>query len=226
MIKKCKQQYYSVKFESATGNLKKTWALINELRGKQSNILPSYFKIDGSLITGDKKIANSFNSYFSSLAENMNKSVVKRANKLSNFSEFLLNVEKSSLFLEDVAANEILEIITDLSNDKANDIPVVVIKHCSSVISPVLARIFNLCIKDGLFPDSLKIGKITPVYKKGASDEIVNYRPVSILPIFGKIFEKVLYSRIYSFMCSKNIISETQVGFCKNCSTNHAIQHC
>ena len=61
----------------------------------------------------------------------MNKSVVKRANKLSNFSEFLPNVEKSSLFLEDVTANEILEIITDLSNDKASDIPVVVIKHCS-----------------------------------------------------------------------------------------------
>ena len=225
VIKNCKQQYYSVKFENATGNLKKTWALINELRGKQSNILPFYFKIDGSLINDDKKIANSFNSYFSSLAENMNKSVVKRANKLSNFSEFLPNVEKSSLFLEDVTANEILEIITDLSNDKASDIPVVVIKHCSSVISPVLARIFNLCIKDGLFPDSLKIGKITPVYKKGASDEIVNYRPVSILPIFGKIFEKVLYSRIYSFMCSKNIISETQFGFRKNYSTNHAIQH-
>ena len=78
VIKNCKQQYYSVKFENATGNLKKTWTLINELRGKQSNILPSYFKIDGSLITDDKKIANSFNSYFSSLAENMNKSVVKR----------------------------------------------------------------------------------------------------------------------------------------------------
>ena len=216
MIKKCKQQYYSVKFGNATGNLKKTWALINELRSEQSNILPSYFKINGSLITDDKKIANSFNSYFCSLAENMNKSVDKRANKLSNFSEFLPNVEKSSLFLEDVTANEILEIISDLSNDKASDIPVVVIKHCNSVISPVLAKIFNLCIKDGLFPDSLKIDKITPVYKKGACDEIVNYRPVSILPIFGKIFEKVLYSRIYNFMCSKNIISETQFGFRKN----------
>ena len=75
------------------------------------------------------------------------------------------------------------------------------------------------------FPDPLKIGKVTPVYKKGASDDIVNYRPVSILPIFGKIFEKILYSRIYSFMCSKNIISETQFGFRKNYSTNHAIQH-
>ena len=225
VIKKCKQQHYSVKFENATGNLKKTWSLINELRGKRSNILPSYFKIDGSSVTEDKDIANSFNSYFSSLAENMNKSIDIRANVHNNFAEFLPNIEKSSLFLEDVTVNEILEIINDLSNDKASDIPVVVIKHCNAVISPVLAKIFNMRIKDGFFPDSLKIGKVTPVYKKGASDKIANYRPVSILVIFGKIFEKVLYSRIYSFMSSKNFISETQFGFRKNHPTNHAIQH-
>ena len=67
-----------------------------------------------------------------------------------------------------------------------------------------------------MFPDPLKIGKVTPVYEKGANDEFGNYRPVSVLPIFGKIFEKILYSRIYSFMCSKNIISESQFGFRKN----------
>ena len=47
--------------------------------------------------------------------------------------------------------------------------------HCNAAISPVLAKIFNMCIKDGFFPDSLKIAKVTPVYKKGARDEIVNY---------------------------------------------------
>ena len=81
------------------------------------------------------------------------------------------------------------------------------------------------CISNGNFPDPLKVGKITPVYKKGESDDIGNYHPVSVLPTFGKIFEKTLYSRIYSFMCSKNIISESQFGFRKNHSTNHAIQH-
>ena len=109
VIKKCKQQYYSVKFENATGNLKKTWAIINELRGKYRNNLPSYFKIDGSLVSEDKDIANSFNSYFSSLAENMSKSIDKRANVYKNYSEFLPTVDNSSLFLEDAAVNEILK---------------------------------------------------------------------------------------------------------------------
>ena len=64
VIKKWKQQYYSVKFENATGNLKNTWLLINELEGKSNNKLPSCFKVDGSTITEDKDIAISFNSYF------------------------------------------------------------------------------------------------------------------------------------------------------------------
>ena len=126
--------------------------------------------------------------------------------------------------MEDITVNEISEIICELSNDKASDIPIVVLKHCKSVLSPILAKIFNNCISNGIFPDPLKVGKITPVYKKGASDDIGNYHPVSVLPIFGKIFEKILHSRIYSFMCSKNIISESQFGFQKNHSTNHAIQ--
>ena len=98
VIKKCKQQHHSVKFENATGNLKKTWSLINALRCKRSNILPSYYKIDGSSVTEDKDIANSFNSYFSSLAENMNKSIDKRANVHNNFSEFLPNAKNHHYF--------------------------------------------------------------------------------------------------------------------------------
>ena len=114
------------------------------------NNLPSYFKIDGSVVSEDKDIANLCNSYFSSIAENINKSIDKRAkiNVYKNYSEFLPNVENSSLFLEDATVNEILEIISDLSNDKASDIPVVVIKHCNAIISPILANIFNKCIKE------------------------------------------------------------------------------
>ena len=200
VIKKCKQQYYSVKFEKATGNLKKTWLLINELRGKSNNKFPSCFKVDRLTITEDKDIANSFNSYFCFLAENLNKQIDKNPSAQNDFFKILPKAEKLSLFLEDVTVNEISEIICELSNDKASDILFVVLKHCSSVLLPILAKIFNHCISKGIFPDHLKIGKVTPVYKKGANDDIGNYRPVSVLPIFGKIFEKIFYSRIYSFM--------------------------
>ena len=165
------------------------------------------------------------NSYFCSLAENLNKRIDKNVQALNNFIKFLPKAEESSIFLEDITVNEISEIICKSSNDKASDIPIVVLKHCKSVLSAILAKIFNNCISNGIFQDPLKVSKITPVCKKGANDDIGNYRPVSVLPIFGKIFEKILYSRIYSFMCSKNIISELQFGFRKYHSTNHAIQH-
>ena len=75
----------------------------------------------------------------------------------------------------------------------------------------------------GSLPDELKFGTITPVYKKGQKDNIENYRPISTFPIFGKIFEKLLYSRIHNFMTERRITCETQLGFRKHYSTRHAI---
>ena len=77
----------------------------------------------------------------------------------------------------------------------------------------------------GIFPDSLKIGKITPIFKKGDSELIENYRPISTLPVFGKIFEKVIYCRLYSFLTSQNTLYENQFGFRKSHSTSHAINY-
>ena len=99
------------------------------------------------------------------------------------------------------------------------------IKHSSLIISPVLCSIFNKCIESGEFPLILKVGRISPIYKKDAKDNIKNYRPISTLPVFGKIFEKILYSRIYDYVTSKNIISETKFGFRKLHFTSHAIYH-
>ena len=97
------------------------------------------------------------------------------------------------------------------------------IKHCASLIAPILSKLYKKCIQDGVVPKVLKYGVITPIHKKGRKDKIENYRPISTLPIFGKIFEKILYKRIYNFATSQNIISESQFGFRANHSTSHAI---
>ena len=77
----------------------------------------------------------------------------------------------------------------------------------------------------GIFPDELKLGRITPIYKKDNAELFENYRPISILPVFGKIFEKLIYQRLYSFLTSKGIISENQFGFKKGHSTSHALNY-
>ena len=78
---------------------------------------------------------------------------------------------------------------------------------------------------EGTFPDVLKVGRVTPIFKKGNLEEVGNYRPVSTLPVFGKIFEKVMYSRIYEFALSQGIIDKNQFGFRKSHSTGHAVNY-
>ena len=86
-----------------------------------------------------------------------------------------------------------------------------------------LVKKFNQCWHQGIFPDELKVGRITPIYKKDDECSLENDRPVSTLPIFGKIFEKIIYSRIDNFLTTKYIIFDKQFGFRKSHSTLHAL---
>ena len=78
---------------------------------------------------------------------------------------------------------------------------------------------------NGIFPEELKVGNISPIYKKDNEQLIENYRPVSTLPIFGKILEKVIYARLYSFFTANNTLSDNQFGFRKQHSTSHALNY-
>ena len=80
-------------------------------------------------------------------------------------------------------------------------------------------------MKIGKFPDTLKTGKITPIYKKEDEEQLENYRPISTLPIFGKILEKLIYTRLYNFFVAQNVLHDKQFGFRKNHSTSHAINY-
>ena len=94
---------------------------------------------------------------------------------------------------------------------------------CLSYISKHLAGFINSFMESGIFPNVLKIGKVTPVFKKGDPQLYDNYRPISILPIFGKIYEKVIYSRLYSFLISQSVIYDKRFGFRSKHSTAHAV---
>ena len=111
----------------------------------------------------------------------------------------------------------------DFKNGKASDIPIVVVKKTAHLISTPLANLYNKCMRNGTFPSIFKTGKVTPVYKKDNKECIENYRPVSILPIFGKVFERIIYNRLYAFFTSRGILHDDQFGFRKGHSTSHAL---
>ena len=180
---------------------------------------------DNNRITSRRVIANKFNSYFVSIAKTLNENAYCEVpiESFPSFHTYLQRPCESSIFLEDCTANEITTIISEFENAKASDIPIMIVKQSKNIISNVLSKLFNNCMIEGNFPDILKMGKITPIFKKGNKELIENYRPVSTLPIFGKIFEKVIYSRLYNFFLSKGILTDSQFGFRKGHSTTHAI---
>jgi hypothetical protein len=99
------------------------------------------------------------------------------------------------------------------------------LKSCSYFISSPLNYICNRTLFTGVFPDRLKYANIRPLFKKGTKNDINNYRPISILTSFSKIFEKVLQTRLLKHLTDHNILVKKQYGFRKNLNTDNAIYH-
>ena len=90
-------------------------------------------------------------------------------------------------------------------------------------ITPYLEILFNCCIYNGIFPDAFKIAQVIPLFKGGDKEDANNYRPISLLPAIGKLFEKLLSHRLTNHLNSNDILSKHQFGFRKNYSTELAV---
>ena len=97
-----------------------------------------------------------------------------------------------------------------------------IVEVADEIITP-LEHIYNMSIFTGVVPSDLKIAKVIPIFRKGDKSECCNYRPISLLNVFNKILEKLVYSRIVSFLKKNRIIYTNQFGFRSNHSTNHAL---
>ena len=102
-------------------------------------------------------------------------------------------------------------------------LPVKLLVDSAQYISNPLSYIFNLSLQLGQFPDPLKIAKISPVYKKGDRDQPGNYRPISVLPVLSKIFEKLVNNRLIEYLEKHNILYKHQYGFREGHSTKLAV---
>ena len=91
------------------------------------------------------------------------------------------------------------------------------------VLIPQLLYIFKQSVKTGKFPDKWKIATVVPIFKGGNKEDVSNYRPVSLLPVTGKIFEKILHYQIVNFLDNNDFLSDKQNGFRKGKSTLESI---
>ena len=98
-----------------------------------------------------------------------------------------------------------------------------VVKRVSDEIFVIQKHIFNISLAKGIFPDKLEIARVTPIFKKGNNTLVTNYRPISVLPCFSKLLERIMYNRLYKFLLENNILYQKQFGFQNAHSTEHAI---
>ena len=107
--------------------------------------------------------------------------------------------------------------------NKSSDISPRILKLFIQIIAPLLTILFNNCLRSGIFPNELKVARVIPLYKSGDKSDITNYRPISLLPVLSKIFEKLIHSRMTKFFDENNDIYNKQFGFTKKHSTVHAL---
>ena len=99
---------------------------------------------------------------------------------------------------------------------------IIVIKKCfGSLCEPL--KYENLSNENGVFPGGLKIARVTPIYKGEGSSDVINYRPISVLPCFSKSLERIMYNRLYKYLVENNILYSKQFGFQNSYSTDHAV---
>ena len=92
-------------------------------------------------------------------------------------------------------------------------------------IKVILFKIFKASLEEAVFLEKLKIAKVIPVFKKDDKENVENYRPIFILPVFSKVLERIMYNCLYEYFMNNNLLHENQFGFRINNSTEHAILH-
>lgn len=224
VVKAAKKQYTSNKIKNCINRPQELWKIINNTIGN-SNLKDSEkikIKVDDELITSVKEIANVFNNHYINISNKLNPSSIAAGKDAQGPNLSLLNKVDQQLILYPTTESEIAKTISSLKNKKSQDIHGLssyLIKSCGKHLLKPLKTLINQSFKQGIFPDRLKAAKIIPIYKKGDRLNLANYRPISLLPIFSKIFEKILYNRLSQFLGKNNIICREQSGFQKNKST-------
>jgi len=223
-----KKQFYQRYFTENKTNLKKIWKGIKEIINIKSKNFdqPTCLKTDDETITDPKQIANKFNSYFTSIADNILKERKYEGNPNDQFTDFLMTPLDTSFLFTECNENEIKALISSLNPNKAsgpNSIPTFVLHLLKDDICSPICKILNLSLSTGQHPDIFKIAKATAVFKKGSRLLVSNYRPISLLSNINKILEKLVFSRMFKFLDEHNCIYSHQFGFRPKHSTNHAL---
>ena len=184
--------------------------------------LPKMIKTEKGNIYDQRKIAEEFNTFFTNIGP-------KLASKITpvpeHFQDYII---KSNFDFDnnELSFKEFDTAFKSLKRNKASGIDDINTNVVIDVYNEIKQLLFKICqnsVKEGTFPDPLKIAKVSPIFKTGDAATLGNYRPISVLPVFSKLLERIMYNRVYSYFKTNNLFYTKRFGFQKNTSTEHAI---
>lgn len=180
-------------------------------------------------IFDSKFVANKFNKFFCNIASKLVEKLEKRQFEEDKIFKFYKDkgVNLNSFHLAEITENQILKQLKNLNVSKStgcDKISARFLKDAASVVTP-LTHIINISLRSGQVPKEFKTARVVPLYKKDDCNQEGNYRPVSILPVVSKIFERIVHEQLYNFLCEKDLMYERQSGFRSKFSTNTALTY-
>ena len=234
LIKLAKTNYYAQKIDESKTNTKQTWSILKEIITKTPNKLTSPTKLNLSQpeqfnteIDDSETISEYLNSFFVSVGNRTANSIENENQFISNPLDFMRNVgTPDSFYLMPTDPNEVMSVAMGIKSKTStghDGLSNKIIKHIIPAIVIPLTHIFNQSFSTGIFPDIYKIAKVVPIFKSGDKHNPSNYRPISLLPAFSKIIEKLMHKRLISFLLNNNLIYPGQYGFLKGRSAEQAM---
>lgn len=216
--------------EQADNKAKAIWNTINnERQGRKELDNNSRIELNnnGKKLTVPKDIANYFNDYFVNIAEE-----TLKQNNIKNTTATIdqnvpASIESTLSSLRLTTADEIDRTIKSLKNSTSASIDEIssqILKTCADGLITPLVKIVNMSMAEGIIvPSQLKIAKVYPKHNQGNTQNISNYRPISILPSISKVIEKIIKTRLQEHLSKNHLLTSSQHGFFAGKSTITAI---
>jgi hypothetical protein len=228
--------FYAQELNNNSKNLKKTWSILIEVLRKSKNKQKiSSINNNGYLITDPTIIANNFNTFFTTIADeiaglinparnfnsNSDNVTEPNCNVADDDPEFPNPFNLTNIQLTDGEIISSIESIEDKKTPDMSDFSTSLLKKIFlSIITPI-RHIFHHSLHTGILPSKLKIAKVIPIFKSGDTNDVNNYRPISLLSTFSKILEKIVQTRLISYLDASKLITPQQFGFRSHHSTIH-----
>lgn len=226
VCREARSRFLSSKIKNSQNKIKTTWNIINNETGRvQTRNNEFNLNINNTTITLDEEVAKTFEHFFSDIPV----STTKFLNSSPLIAESFLKQNVTECIIQFkfdyINSDDIIKAFKLINVKKSTDlwgISITIIKPLIDIIAPELALIFNECIDCGVFPDLMKHSKIIPLFKSGSCSDPGNFRPISMLPTFSKIFEKIILNQLLRHFNMHNLLHNKQFGFTRGRSTTDA----